>query len=178
MKINLFGKKQVKLDFATCGEVFIDGLTFSFGVESAGARSDKGLCISISGEAIDNGSVTFSNLEYHEKLSGGITVVKHDFPKITKKDGKQIYQARFQKIPIPEAGNYSFFHKTTEDEVLSRINSEINFKVTPHYTGNEMPELMLTVYPYENPLTGSAVQWIKCTADQDYFLHKFKKQEK
>ena len=35
-------KKQVKLQFSTCGEIMIDGLPFAFGVESAGKASDKG----------------------------------------------------------------------------------------------------------------------------------------
>ena len=53
-------KKQVKLQFSTCGEIMIDGLPFAFGVESAGKASDKGLCVSISGEAVNDGRVTFS----------------------------------------------------------------------------------------------------------------------
>ena len=47
-------KKQVKLQFSTCGEIMIDGLPFAFGVESAGKASDKGLCVSISGEAVND----------------------------------------------------------------------------------------------------------------------------
>ena len=175
MKFNFFKKKQVKLEFATCGEIFIDGLPFSFGVESVGIASTKGLCVAISGEAVDDGSVTFSNLEYHQKDANGITIVKHDFPKIVKKNGKKIYQAKFTKIPIKEAFNYSAFKKTTADEFLQVINNEINFRVTPHYSGSKMPEILLTVYPYENVLTGSAAQWINCTSDQDYFLHKYTK---
>ena len=56
-------KKQVKLQFSTCGEIMIDGLPFAFGVESAGKASDKGLCVSISGEAVNDGRVTFSLID-------------------------------------------------------------------------------------------------------------------
>ena len=52
----------------------IDGLPFAFGVESAGKASDKGLCVSISGEAVNDGRVTFSNLEYYENHGGKITI--------------------------------------------------------------------------------------------------------
>ena len=60
----------------------------------------------------------------------------------------------------------------TEQDVIDRINAQISFRVVPHYSGNETPEVMLSVYPYENPLTGSATQWLNVTADRDYFLHK------
>lgn len=176
--LNLFGsfaaakKKQVKLQFATCGEVMMDGLAFAFGVESIGIASDKGLCVSISGDAVDSGEVTFSGLEYHEQHGGKITIVKHGFPLVTKKDGKKIYQAKFTKIPIAEYSTGAFFKKVTEQDVIDRINAQISFRVVPHYSGSETPEVMLSVYPYENPLTGSATQWLNVTADRDYFLHK------
>lgn len=166
-------KKQVKLQFSTCGEIMIDGLPFAFGVESAGKASDKGLCVSISGEAVNDGRVTFSNLEYYENHGGKITLVKHGFSLVTKKDGKKIYQAKFTKIPITEKDTSVLFRKLTEEEVVQRLNCEIAFKVTPHFRGEDTPEVMLTVYPYENMLTGSAVQWLKVTSDKDYFLHKY-----
>lgn len=165
---------QVKLRLSTCGEIMIDGLNFAFGVESAGTASDKGLCVSISGEAVDSGEVTFSDLEYHEQHGGSITVVKHDFPVVTKKDGKRIYQARFTRIPITEYSSGAFFRKVTEQDVINRINAQISFRVTPHYSGSNTPEVMLSIYPYDNPLTGSATQWLKVTSDKDYFLNKSK----
>ena len=143
-------KKQVKLQFSTCGEIMIDGLPFSFGVESAGKASEN-----------------------YENHGGKITLVKHGFSLVTKKDGKKIYQAKFTKIPITEKDTSVLFRKLTEEEVVQRLNCEIAFKVTPHFSGEDTPEVMLTVYPYENMLTGSAVQWLKVTSDKDYFLHKY-----
>ena len=102
-----------------------------------------------------------------------ITLVKHGFSLVTKKDGKKIYQAKFTKIPITEKDTSVLFRKLTEEEVVQRLNCEIAFKVTPHFSGEDTPEVMLTVYPYENMLTGSAVQWLKVTSDKDYFLHKY-----
>lgn len=177
--MKLFNKlksKKVKLDYTTCGEIMINELPFSFGVESAGKASDQGLCVSISGESVDNGEVTFSDLEYHEMHGGNVTIVKMEFKFVTKKDGKKIYQAKFSKIPITEFSTGMFGgNKVTEETVIDRLNAEISFKVTPHYNGTEEPEIMLTVYPYENPLTGSCVKWIKVTSDKDYFLHKLQK---
>lgn len=164
--------KNVEVRFSTCGEIMIDGLPFSFGAESVGKESDKGVCVSISGDAVDSGEVTFSNLEYHEKHGGNITVVKMPLKKIVKKDGKSLYRAEFTKIKLTEYSNGPLFHKVTEDDVLNRMNSEISFRVTPHYSGNDTPEIMLTIYPYENAITGSAVEWLKVTSDKDYFLHK------
>ena len=96
----------------------------------------------------------------------------------SEKDGKKIYQAKFTKIPITEKDTSVLFRKLTEEEVVQRLNCEIAFKITPHYSGEDTPEVMLTVYPYENLLTGSAVEWLKVTSDRDYFIHKFSKGEK
>ena len=169
--------KEVKLNFAACGEIMINELPFSFAVESAGLASQKGITVSISGEDVDNGKVKFSNLEFHEMHGGSVTVVKMQFPLVTKKDGKKIYQARFNKIPLTEYSTGPFYRKTTEDDVVARINSAISFKVTPHFEGEGTPEIMLTVYPNENPLTGSCVEWRKVTADKDYFIHKFRQEK-
>lgn len=169
--------KGVKLQFAACGEVMIDGLPFAFGVESAGKASDKGICVSISGDAVDSGEVTFSNLQFHEMHGGKVTVVKHDFPLVKKKDGKKIYQAKFSKIPLTEFSTGAFFRKITEQEVIDRLNAQLSFRVTPHYSGSETPEVMLTVYPIEDPVMGSCVEWKKVTSDKDYFIHKFRQEK-
>lgn len=170
--------KEVKLQFATCGEIMIDGLSFAFGVESIGAASQKGLCVTISGDAVNSGEVTFSDLQFHEIHGGNVTIVKHSFPLITKKDGKKIYQAKFTKIPIVEFSQSLFPRKQTEQDVIDRLNAQISFRVTPHYKGNQTPEVMLSIYPYENVLTGSATQWLNVTSDQDYFEHKMQAMKK
>ena len=112
-------------------------------------------------------------LEYYENHGVKITLVKHGFSLVTKKDGKKIYQAKFTKIPITEKDTSVLFRKLTEEEVVQRLNCEIAFKVTPHFSDEDTPEVMLTVYPYENMLTGAAVQWLNVTSDKDYFLHKY-----
>ncbi|MBR1562655.1 MAG: hypothetical protein IJ645_05570 [Ruminococcus sp.] len=171
-------KKQVNLRFSTCGEIMIDGLPFSFGVESSGKASKKGLCVSISGEDVDNGKITFSGLTRNCYVKGKLQPVRYDFKLTTKKDGKRIYMARFPDLEIPDALDTKMFKKVTEQDVLNRMNNEISFKVTPHYSGEDTPEILLTVYPLENVLTGSAAAWLKVTSDTDYFLHKLNKRRK
>ena len=100
-------------------------------------------------------------------------IILQQYCTLTVSDGKKIYQAKFTKIPITEKDTSVLFRKLTEEEVVQRLNCEIAFKVTPHFSGEDTPEVMLTVYPYENMLTGSAVQWLKVTSDKDYFLHKY-----
>ena len=170
-------KKQIKIQFSTLGEIMIDSLPFSFGVESIGKASDKGLCVTIAGEGVESGEVTFSNLEFHEMHGGNVTIVKMDFPLETKNDGKKIYRARFTKIPLTEYANSKGIlpAKVTEQSVIDRLNAEISFKVTPHFKGDKEQEILLTVYPIENPLGGLCNQWLDVTSDQDYFLHKFQR---
>lgn len=171
--MKLFKAKElpVKLAFAACGKVLIDSLRFSFSVTSDGKASVKGLCVSFSGEAIDSGEVTLTDFEWIENRRGKNVVHKVDMPLTAKKDGKRIYQAKFPHIHISDASHRIGENQTIEDALSSIISKDIRFKVTPHYTGDGEPEVMLNVYPYENALTGSCTQWLKCTSDQDWFEH-------
>ena len=177
MKFFGLKKKQVAIQFSTLGEIMIDSLPFSFGVESIGKASTQGLCVTIAGDGVESGEVTFDNLEFHETHGGNVTVVKMDFPLETKNDGKKIYRARFTKIPITEYANSKGIlpAKVTEESVIQRLNAEISFKVTPHFHGNEEAEVLLTVFPIENPLGGLCNEWLNVTQDKDYFLHKFQR---
>lgn len=83
-----------------------------------------------------------------------------------------IYQAKFTDIKLPE---FDSSVATTKEEFLGVLATQLTFRVTPLYKGNGLPEIMLSVYPFGDPLTGSATEWKRVTADQDYFLHKLKK---
>ena len=172
------GEAEVKLSFTNCGEIMINGLDFSFGLESAGASSKKGLCVTISGEAVDKGDVTFTDLRLIRISDGKPRTVRREFPRITKKDGKRIYQARFESLRIGEATVGNVYRGSTDAEVRESIDDQFTFRVTPPYSGEDPPEVMLSVYPYENPLGGSATQWLNVTADEDYFLHRNKKKKR
>ncbi len=174
--MRLFARKPlpVELSFSTCGKILIDGLRFSFSIESSGRESSKGLCVSFSGEAIDSGEVTLSELEYLENKGGKVISRKVDMPLVTKNDGKRIYQAKLKSIYISDASKRIADGQTIEDALSSIISRDIRFKVTPHYHGDGEPEVMLNVYPYENALTGSCTQWLKVTSDQDWFEHNLK----
>lgn len=174
--MRLFKKKElpVKLEFAACGKVLIDGMRFSFTVTSDGKASDKGFCVSFSGEAIDSGEVTLRDLEIFENRGGKSVPRKVSMPLIKKKDGKRIYQAKLKGLKIPDASQRRGSGQSIEDALSSIISKDIRFKVTPHYSGEEEAEVMLNVYPYENALTGSCTQWLKVTADKDWFEHNLK----
>lgn len=174
MKLFKARELPVKLAFAACGKVLIDSLRFSFSVTSDGKASQKGLCVSFSGEAIDSGEVTLTDLEWIENRRGKNVVHKVDMPLTTKKDGKRIYQAKFPHIHISDASQRVGENQTMEEALSSIISKDIRFKVTPHYSGDGEPEVMLNVYPYENALTGSCTQWLKVTADKDWFEHELK----
>lgn len=174
MKLFKARELPVKLAFAACGKVLIDSLRFSFSVTSDGKASQKGLCVSFSGEAIDSGAVTLTDFEWIENRRGKAVVHKVDMPLTAKKDGKRIYQAKFPHIHIPDASQRIGENQTMEEALSSIISKDIRFKVTPHYSGDGEPEVMLNVYPYENALTGSCTQWLKVTADQDWFEHELK----
>ena len=174
--MRLFWKKEmpVKLDFAACGKILIDSLRFSFSITSDGKASNKGLCVSFSGEAIDSGEVQLKDLEIMEQRKGKLVPRKVSMPLVTKKDGKKIYQAKLRDLKISDAAQRVAKGQTIEDALSSIISKDISFKVTPIYSGDEEPEIMLNIYPYENALTGSCTKWLKCTSDRNWVEHNLK----
>ena len=164
----------IKLSFTACGEVMINGLPFSFGIESLTDGSEMGFCVTFSGEAIDSGALKLSGFERHRMVGGKRSAVKTDLPLVVKKDGKKIYQARFEGFALTGRQGRSL-KKATGQELISSLDDQVDFSVTPHYSGTDTPDVMLSIYPFENPLNGSATKWLNVTADQDYFLHRAQK---
>ena len=54
---------------------------------------------------------------------------------------------------------------------LSDVSAAYNFKLTPEYREEDDGEVMITVYPIEDPLGGLAVEWRSCTSDKEWFEH-------
>lgn len=167
------GKPCLKM--ISCGEIMINGLPYSFSLQNIGAESSAGLCVTISGDDVDSGRIRFTDLTFLKNTGGKVSPQRHDFPLVTKKDGKKIYQARFDKLFLEE---FDPSEATTEEEFLGVLRTQLTFRVTPLFEGEDMPEVMLSVYPFGDPLTGSATEWKKVTSDEDYFLHKLKKGRK
>ncbi len=174
--IALAKKPQVKLKFTTCGEVLIDGLPFSFGVESVGLYSEKGIAVSLSGDVIERGELTFGDsVEMHMLNGTKIRTIKRKLEAVKKKDGKKIYRAKFPEAVIAQYVKRGIFDKKPDEEqFMQRLSGEISFKVYPCYKGEGEEEVMITVYPIENPLNGLAVNWKNCTSDRDWFAHNLR----
>ena len=162
-------KQGVKVKFAACGKVMIDGLPFSFSVTSAGEASNKGIVVSFSGEPVENGSLVLGTVDMHYTRNGRAHSQTKKLARIVKSDGKHIYQAKFTDAVLEDA--QSSKKKAGPEELLSEISSAYTFKVTPEYKPSEDAEVMVTVYPIAEPLTGLAVEWRSCTSDKDWFEH-------
>ena len=162
-------KQGVKVRISTCGRVLIDGLPFSFSAVSDGAASQKGIVVSFSGEPVENGSLTFGTIELRFFVGGRARSATKKLNRIEKSDGKHIYQAKFTEAAlaefVPSKG------KAGSEDFLADVASALSFKTTPTYKGSEDAEVMLTVYPIEDPLAGLAVEWRSCTSDKDWFEH-------
>ena len=164
------GKPCLKM--ISCGEIMINRLPYSFSLQNVGAESSAGLCVTISGEDVDNGRVRFTDLTFLNNANGTTVPERYELPLITKKDGKKIYQAKFEKMFLQE---FDPSEATTKEEFLGVLSTQLTFRVTPLFDGDDMPEVMLSIYPFGDPITGSATEWKKVTSDEDYFLHKIKK---
>lgn len=170
--------KQVKLEMTNIGEVMIDSLMFTFGVESVGKASDKGFCVSISGDAVSDGRVTFSDFQIIRQIKGKTVTKYEELSEFVKNDGKMIYQARFENINIVEASDEEELKKLSEEQLIQKVNSQITFKLVPHFSGDDMPEIMISIYPFQNILTGAATEWVYVTSDKDYFANRLKNGKK
>lgn len=179
MKINrlALAKKQLeqlkrqgaKVKFAACGRVMIDGLPFSFSVSSGGDASNKGIVVSFSGEPVENGSLILNTIDMHYTRNGRAHSQTKKLARIVKSDGKHIYQAKFTDAVLEDAQPRK--KKSDPEALLADIASAYSFKVTPEYKASEDAEVMVTVYPIADPLTGLAVEWRSCTGDKDWFEH-------
>ena len=164
------GKPHLKM--ISCGEIMINRLPYSFSLQNIGAGSDDGLCVTLSGDDIDNGRIRFTDLIFIKTENGKSVQERYDLPLITKNDGKRLYQLRLDKLHLQE---FDPSEASTEEEFLGVLSTQLTFRVTPLFEGDDMPEVMLSVYPFGDPLTGSATEWKKVTSDEDYFIHHLKK---
>ncbi|MBR1393117.1 MAG: hypothetical protein IJ561_04710 [Ruminococcus sp.] len=166
-QLEQMNKRGVKVKIASCGKVLINGLPFSFSAASAGDASNKGIVISFSGEPVEKGLLTFGAVEMHYFRGGKARQETKKLVKVIKKDGKPIYQARFTDAVLEEFAPDG--KKADENMFLTDIASHYTFRTTPQYTGEEDAEVMITVYPLEDPLGGLAVEWKPCTTDENWF---------
>ncbi|MBR6101998.1 MAG: hypothetical protein IKP95_06205 [Ruminococcus sp.] len=162
-------KRGVKVKISSCGRVLIDGLPFSFSVSSAGDASRKGIVVSFSGDPVEKGELTLDVIELHCVKNGKARTETKKLSKIVKSDGKHIYQAKFTGLELEEFAPTG--KKADEEMFLADISSQYTFKTVPEYKQETDGEIMLTVYPIEEPLTGLAVEWKPCTSDKEWFSH-------
>lgn len=179
----LFKRKTpaVKLSFSSSGDVLADSNPFLFTVSSIGKASDKGFLISISGDAVNDGSLRLDKIELHRLKGVKFEVAKYGLKRTAKKDGGYAYQLSLKNFHLPE-GESSFqgilnLKGTSRRSELSKIENEIQFKLTPSYSGDKTSEILIGVFPYENILDGAASKWVKVTPDKDYFKKIYENNE-
>lgn len=176
MKLGLLRKQMaamskvqsVKVRIAVCGKVMIDGLPFGFSAASAGKASNKGIVVSFSGEPVENGTLKLSTIEMRYTRFGRAHSETKKLQRIEKKDGKHIYQVKFPSAVLEDGGASG---SSDSEMFLSDVSAAYNFKLTPEYREEDEGEVMITVYPIEDPLGGLAVEWRSCTSDKEWFEH-------
>lgn len=167
-QLAMMNRQTVKVKIPVCGKVMIDGMPFGFSAASDGKASQKGIVVSFSGEPVENGSLKLGTIEMKYVSNGKNRTETKKLQYIEKKDGKHIYQAKFTGAVLGEAGAVG---DTDAEIFLADVSSSFNFKVTPEYKAAEDGEVMITVYPIEEPLSGLAVEWRSCTSDKQWFEH-------
>lgn len=167
-QLSMMNMKTVKVRIPVCGKVMIDGMPFSFSAASDGKASNKGIVVSFSGEPVENGTLKLGTIEMRYVRYGRNHTETKKLQWIKKSDGKHIYQAKFPSAVLEEAAAVG---DTDAEVFLADISAAYSFRVTPEYAEAEDNEVMITVYPIEEPLTGLAVEWRACTSDKEWFEH-------
>ncbi|MBE6836391.1 MAG: hypothetical protein E7509_00100 [Ruminococcus sp.] len=150
----------------------VDSCSYLFSIESTGSASSKGFFISISGDAVDDGTAKFDSIELHRLKGIKFEVTKYGLKKLEKKEGGFTYQLSLRNFDIPEKGNCGFLGLFKKDDSLSdmnRIEKEIQFKLNVSYSGDKESDVLIGVFPYENVISGAASKWVTISPDKDYF---------
>lgn len=158
---------MTSLRFVGLGAAMIHGLPFKFDIDNIGEESDKGFCIAISGDAIENGSFTAKEITLSGFFNGRQTTIKKKLSLIEKKDGKHIYQAKFSEIKLQSGLGLD---DDDEKRFEQKLKRQLHFCFTPCYTDTQDGEVMLTVYPYANVLEGAASKWRNVCADESSLI--------
>lgn len=163
--------KDVRLKFSTISKEAFNGVNYLFSVGTDGKASDKGFFISISGDAIDSGELKLERIELHRLKGVKFEVVKYGLKKIEKKDGGFAYQLSLKNFYIPQKESFSQtllkFNGDREKANLSRIENEIQFKLSISYTSDKDSEMLVGVFPYENIISGACTQWVDVRASKE-----------
>lgn len=157
------GGNMTALRFVSLGAAMINGLPFKFDIDNIGEKSDKGLCVAISGDAIENGSFTAKEITLSGFIGGRQTTIKKKLSLVEKKDGKHIYQAKFPDVMLESGLDLD---KDEEKSFEQKLKRQLHFTFIPCYTDIEDGEVMLTVYPYANILQGAANKYRNVCADE------------
>jgi hypothetical protein len=164
---------RVAVKKSACGAVMIDGSPFSVSVESDGAPSSKGVVFTLSGKSVESGAAVIGQIDVIYPAAGGTKTLSRKSELYEKKDGGRVFRARFPEVKIPACESDELFLQgaVTEEQLVGTMNSQIIFKFTPRYSAPEEDELMINIYPVENPLDGSCTEWVSITADREFFEH-------
>ncbi|MBR1724095.1 MAG: hypothetical protein IJ723_03645 [Ruminococcus sp.] len=166
-------KTRVALRKSACGAVMIDGLAFSVSVESDGAADKKGVVFTLSGDAVHDGRLVIPMVEATFPTTSSTKTIKRK-PEIYKtKEGKSVYRCAFPEIKIPECSDPEQLAMTavTEEQLMNATRGQIIFRFTQEYKSPKESEVMVNIYPSENPLEGSCTEWVMVTSDAEFFEH-------
>lgn len=166
-------RTRVALRKAACGAVMIDGLPFVISTESDGVANNKGVVFTLSGEAVESGSFKLDMIEVTYPKGNAAFTVKRKAAYHKKNDGKNVYRCSFPEVKIPQCSDSNVLEPGvyTEEDMSGGMNKQIIFRFTPCYSEQEHTEVMINIYPSENPLDGSCTEWIPVTSDHEFFEH-------
>lgn len=165
-------RTRVALEKTACGAAMIDGLVFTVSVKSDGAASSKGIMFTVSGEAVEKGALSIDMIDAVYPSGGGTKTIKRKAELYEKKDGGHVYRARFTEIKLEECADAGLLPSAmSEEQLIASMNSQIIFRFAPRYSEPENSEVMINIYPIENPIDGSCTEWVTLTSDRGFFEH-------
>lgn len=148
-------KQMPKIRLSALGEKMYNTLTYSVTIENVGKRSDKGFSLSLAGDAVDNGGLRAKELVIQRMGAVKETV---PFDKVIKKDGRIAYIAKADNKTLPSC-NETDEKRGTEQFFVESMKKQITLRFECIYDDSKEREVLLTVFPHEDVLTGADSVW-------------------
>lgn len=161
-------KSLPKIKLTALGKKLYNGLTYSVSIENTGASTQKGFCLSLAGDAVDNGGLKAKTL-YLRRLNGN-EVVEIPFERVTKKDGNIALMAKAEGEFLGGVGKSQMLAFPSEEKsqeyFLDSLSKQVSLKFDVEYRDSTEREVLITVFPYDNVITGTDSVWRTATSEE------------
>jgi hypothetical protein len=148
-------QQMPKIKLSALGEKMYNTLTYSFSIMNIGGETKNGFSVSLAGEAVDEGGLRAKELVIQRMNALKETV---PFEKVIKKDGRIAYIAKAAEQTLKSCKETEA-KRGTEQYFIESMQKQITLRFECIYDDTKDREVLLTVFPHDDILTGADSVW-------------------